>query len=136
MDELEPVDESEFVYRRVHPDFFDPILPIPVKREAFRPSGSDATGLSVFRAGFSNPIDTLPVDPLKAKGYYVVRVSVRDLAVFGLTVRPDPLPDGPAGHCVIPELSWPAYQAQKEKSKPILLELAKLASRDIVHRPS
>jgi hypothetical protein len=53
---------------------------------------------------------------------------------LGLTVEPDPVPGGPPGHAVIPQLSWQAYQSQKQHWKPILVELAKLASSDIVHQ--
>jgi hypothetical protein len=59
MDENEPVDDSELVYRRIHPNYFDPALPVPVEPEAFRPSRNDATGLSVVRARFAQPRDTL-----------------------------------------------------------------------------
>jgi hypothetical protein len=137
MDERDPVNESEFVYRRIPRVYYDATLPIPVQREAFRPTAKDATGLSVFLAQFAQPLDTLAgVDPAKAKEYYVARLSVRDLRKFGLTVTPDPLADGPAGHAIIPELSWPAYQANKQSLKPTLVELAKLASSDIVHQSS
>ncbi len=135
MDELQPIDENEFVYRRVHADFFDGSLLISVKSSAFRPSKNDITGLSVFRACFASPLDTLPPDAGKAKAYYVARLAVRDLAKLGLTVRAEPVSGGPPGHCVIPELTWQGYQGQKQHWKPILLELAKLASADIVHRP-
>jgi hypothetical protein len=134
MDERDPVDESEFVFRRIPRIYYDANLTIPVQREAFRPTDKDTTGLSVFRAQFAQPLDTLTgVDPAKAKDYYVARLSVRDLRKLDLTVTPDPLADGPPGHAIIPELSWPAYQASKQSLKPILVELARLASSDIVH---
>jgi len=41
MDEHEPVDDTEFVYRRIHPSYYHPALPIAVLLEAFRPSKSD-----------------------------------------------------------------------------------------------
>jgi hypothetical protein len=137
MDEHEPVEDSEFVYRRIPGVFFDAGLPVPVQREAFRPNANDTNGLSVFRACFAQPTDTLfNLDPTRAKDYYVARISVRSLRDLGLSVTPDPLPGGPVGHAVLPELNWAAYRAQKEIWKAILLELAKLASADIVHRPS
>ncbi len=137
MDEHDPVGDAEFVYRRIHRTFFDPAVLIPIRLGAFRPNPNDKTGLSVFRAGFGKPADTLVnIDPAKAKDYYVARLSAGELRKLGLTVEPDPVPGGPPGHAVIPELSWPAYQAQKQRWKPILVELAKLASADIVHQPS
>jgi hypothetical protein len=129
MGEQEAVEDSEFVYRRIAPMYYDARLALPIQREAFRPSHNDSTGLSVLRANFAQPLDTLAnLDPAKAQGYCVARLSVRDL--------PDPLPGGPPGHAIIPELSWAAYQAHKGTCKPILVELAKLASADVVHRTS
>jgi hypothetical protein len=45
MDEYLPVEDSEYVFRRIHPDFFDASLAIPVTREAFRPTKKDSAGL-------------------------------------------------------------------------------------------
>jgi hypothetical protein len=137
MDEHAAVDDSEFVYRRIHPQFYNAALQVAVLFEAFRPSRSDTTNLSVLRARFAQPQDTLANrDPAKMRGYYVAQLSVRGLHSLGLTVKPEPVPGGPPGHAVIPELSWQAYEGQKQRWKPILFELAKLASGDIVHKPS
>ena len=104
---------------------------------AFRPNQNDTTGLSVFRASFLRPEDTLAnVEPAKRNDYYVVRLAVADLRALGLTVVAEPDPQGPPGHGVIPELSCVAYQADKARWKPVLFELAKLASAAIVHQPS
>jgi hypothetical protein len=136
MDENEPVDDGELIFRRIHVAFFDAALSIPVQREAFRPSQNDATGLSVFRAKFGPAKSILTaLDPEKAKAYHVARLSVAALKGLGLTVVPDPLPEGPVGHSLIPELSWSAYQRNKQKLKITLLELAKIAGTDIVHSP-
>jgi hypothetical protein len=131
------MDDSEFVYRRIPGIYFNPGLPVPVQREAFRPNANDTAGLSVFRARFAQPLDTLVnVDPAKREDYYVARLSVEALRKLGLTVQPDPLPGGPPGHAVIPELGWNAYQANKVRWKPTLVALAKLASADVVHGPA
>ncbi len=61
---------------------------------------------------------------------------MRELRNLGLTVVPEPVPAGRPGHAVIPELSWGAYQANKLHLKGILVDLARLASADIVYRPS
>jgi len=136
MDEHEPVEDSEFFYRRIHPNHFDAGLAIPVTREAFRPTEKDTIGLSVLRAGIAKPSDTLAnLDQEKAKKYYVARLPVSELRKLGLTVVPNPISGGPPGHAVIPEISWDNYQAQKNHWKPILLALAKLASANIVHWP-
>ena len=137
MDEHAPVDSSEFVYRRVHPNYFKSHMAVVVRAEAFRPTEADTSGLSVLRALFAQPHDTLPnLDPEKASGYRVARLGVQDLLNLGLTVVPDPLPGGPLGHAIIPELSWQCYQVDKQRWKPVLVELAKLASAAIVHPPS
>lgn len=75
------------------------------------------------------------VDPAKLKDNYVARLSVLALRNLALFVQPNPLPDGPPGHAVIPELTWAAYSAHKEHWETIFLRLALLASADIVHRP-
>jgi hypothetical protein len=136
MDEDQPVEDSEYVFRRIPPDFFDASLAIAVTREAFRPTKKDSSGLSVFRAGLAKPSDTLAnLDQEKAKKYYVAQLPVSELRKLGLTVVPNPIPGGPPGHAIIPEISWHNYQARKDHWKPILLALAKLAIANIVHRP-
>jgi hypothetical protein len=59
MNEMEPVDDSEFVYRRFPRTYFNAGLAIPIQREAFRPNSNDSTGLSVFRERFAQPLDAL-----------------------------------------------------------------------------
>jgi len=136
MDEHGPVQDDEFVYRRIHRNFYDASVPTLVRREAFRPSRNDDTGLSVFRAAFVQPVDTLAnIDATKRNDYYVARIAVQDLHRRGLTVVPEPDPAGPPGHAVIPELSWQAYHADKQRLKQVQFELAKLASAAIVHQP-
>jgi hypothetical protein len=136
-DELQPVDDSEFVYRRIPQHFCDPDLPFPIPALAFRPNQNDTTGISVFRARFVTPGGTLAgVDANRHNRYFVTRLAVSDLKRLGLTVVPEPDPNGPVGHCVIPELSWNTYQANKKPLREIQLELGKLASGGIVLRPS
>jgi hypothetical protein len=137
MDEHQPVDASEFVYRRIPRNHYQAGLPIPIQRAAFCPNPHDTTGLSVFRAAFVQPADILTnIDASKRNNYYVARIAVQDLHRLALTVEPDPDPDGPPGHAIIPELSYRAYQADKQRLKQVQLELAKLASAAIVHQPS
>jgi hypothetical protein len=117
--------------------YYQADLPMPVQPVAFRPTQNDTTGISVFRASLVQPADTLAnLEAGKRNEYYVARLAVRDLRALGLTVVPDPQPDGPAGHAIIPELSCQAYQTDKRRLKQVQLELARLASAEIVHRPS
>jgi hypothetical protein len=137
VDEYDPVHEDELIYRRIHRSFFDPAVDPPIRAEAFRPREDDTTGLSVLRALFVQPEATCAnIDPARAHDYYVARLSVRALQALGLTVEPDPIAGGPPGHAVIPQLTWANYQANKKQRKTTLFELAKLASADIVHRPT
>src|SRR5437016_4203301 len=73
-----------------------------------------------------SPADTLlSVEADKRNSYYVARIAVQDLHRLGLTVVPEPRPDGPPGHAIIPGLSWQAYQADKRRLKQVQVELAK-----------
>jgi hypothetical protein len=136
MDEHEPVQDGEFVYRRIHRSFLDANIPIPISRGAFCPNHHDMTGLSVFRARFVKPVDILAnVEAEKRNDYYIARLAVRDLHQLGLSIVAEPEVVGPPGHAVIPELSWLSYHAEKQRLKVIQLNLAKLASADIVHVP-
>lgn len=137
MDEQQSVDASEFVYRRIHRHHYQADLSIPIQRAAFCPNQNDTTGLSVFRAAFVQPVGTLVnIEADKRNNYYVARISVQDLNRLALTVVPEPDSNGPLGHAIIPELSWQAYQADKQRLKQVQVELAKLASAAIVHQPS
>jgi hypothetical protein len=51
---------------------------------------------------------------------------------MGLTIVPEPDPDMPAGHAVIPELSLQEYTRTKERLKEIHEQLARLASDNII----
>lgn len=136
-DEQQPVEESEFVYRRIHHKHYDRNLPVPIQALAFRPNENDTTGLSVFRARFVHPRGTLAnVETSRRTDYYVARLAVRDLIKLGLTFVPEPDLAGPSGHAVIPELSWDAYQKNKQPMKLVQVQLASLASADIVHSPN
>jgi hypothetical protein len=45
MDEKQPVDDSEFIYRRIHRMYYQADLPMPVQPVAFRPTQNDTTGI-------------------------------------------------------------------------------------------
>ena len=121
------------MYRRIHRNFFDPALSLPIQLAAFRPNQNDKTGLSIFRARFVQPVEVLVNLQSRRNDYLIARLAVRDLIRLGLTVIPEPNPSGPPGHAVIPELNWDAYNADKKRLKEVQHELALLASRDIVH---
>jgi hypothetical protein len=137
-EELEPVGDHEFILRRVPASYYDGALPVPIQRAAFRPNRNDDTGISVYRERFVlQPADVvLAVAPEKRGKYYVCRLIVRDVTKLELTVQPEPATDGIRGHCVIPELSWSNYDTDHDRMAEIGHELAILASRDIVLRPT
>jgi hypothetical protein len=106
MHEHQPVDSSEFVYRRIPRTYYQAGLPIPIQAAAFRPNKNDTTGLSVFRSAFVQPVGTLAnIDARKRHDYNVAQIAVQDLHRLGLTVAPEPDPNGPLGHAIIPELA-------------------------------
>lgn len=136
-DESLAVGQDEFVLRRIHLVYFDPGLPTPVATGAFRPTSNDTTGLSVFRERFATAADILAdLAAEKRDQYCVARLGVAHLMALGLTVIAEPDAAGPAGHSVIPGLSLQAYHADKLRLKQVLVELAKLASQDIVLVPN
>src|SRR5437867_5195606 len=116
MDEHSPVTDSEFVYRRIYRSYYQAGLPIALLHPAaFRPNQNDTSGISVFRAALVQAADTLTnIEASKRDQYYGARLAVADLRRLGLTVVPDPDPNGPPGHAVIPELNWQAYRADKQ----------------------
>jgi hypothetical protein len=137
-DQSQPVEESEFILRRIHRQHYQEGADIPVLASGFRPTQQDTTGISVFRERFlAQTVDALAsLAPEKQGNYFLARLAVEDLRKLDLTVVPDPDYAGPPGHAVIPELSWQAYQQEKARLKEVHLELAKLASSAIVHKPS
>jgi hypothetical protein len=137
-DQSQRVEETEFVLRRIHQQHVEEGAPFPILATGFRPTENDTTGISFFREKFlSHPTVALSsVDAAKQNNYFLVRLAIRDIYPLELTMLPEPDPEGPPGHAVIPELSWSAYQADKDRLKKIQYELAKLACNGIVHRPS
>ena len=123
-----PVELMEIVLRRIHKDYFDGTLRIPVRPAAFKPTESDQDGLSVYRERFVSPSE-VAASGRTPGAYYVVRLAVRDLQRLNLSVVPTP---GPLiGHAVMPELNRAFYQSEKQRSKDLQLELCRLASRAI-----
>ncbi len=138
-DELGPVEEHEFVLRRVAVSVCRLDLAIPFSPAAFRPhETNDTDGLSVYREkAVTQAADVLFAVAEEKRGkFFVVRWVVRELVALGLTVVPSPEPDDIPGHCVIPELSWSNYQANKDRMKEVQAELACLAAQNIAMRPS
>lgn len=131
-----PVADDELVLRLIHPSYYCADLELRIQPEAFRPTDHDQDGISVLRAAFATPAQSLLlVREDKRRIYYVVRLAVRDLRRLHLSVRPDPMEEV-VGHAVIPELNTADYRANKTAWKLVQRELAELASRDLVHSPT
>lgn len=130
--ERDPVSLDEYVLRRIHRSMFDGSLPVPVIRTAFQPGPPDTKGISVFREEFVSAGEIS--DAARTPGaYYVTRLSVRVLKeTLGLSVIPDADENQPPGHALIPEIN--ASNKGDRRLKELQRELAKLASRSIVHQ--
>lgn len=135
-DESDPVSPDEFILRRIPnlPNYINMELPMPVVRGAFGPSSSDIDGLSVYRENFVSAQDVAE-DGNNLAGYYVVRLRAQDIFNLGMDLIPNPINGQLPGHTLIPELSLIAKKADRNKYKDLTLELAKLASNDIVYSP-
>ena len=130
----DPVAPDEFVLRRVAKDYYQANLPIPIQWVAFKPWPRDATGLSVYRER-SVRAERIVASVIASKrgDLCIARLSVRDLLALGLTVVPEEA--DLLGHAVIRELRFENYQRDKKRFREVLVELARIASRDIIYRP-
>ncbi len=129
-----PITADEIVLRRIHQNHCARDGPQLILPAAFRPTGDDVEGLSVFRASLVLAAQVAAAGR-KPGEYFVAALSVGALLQLGLTVVADDQPGDLPGHALIPELSGPAYQQGKKSLKLIVAELARIASQHIVHRP-
>lgn len=135
VDQWDPVSLDEKLLRRVPAQWCNTSLPQPIQRVAFEPNESDMDGLSLFRELFITP-EELAQTGRKPGTYFIGRLRASDVLELQLTIRPDPREDQPAGHVVIPELSFTEMKQRKSKSKELQNELAKLAGKDIAYKPA
>ncbi len=131
--ERDPVSLDEYILRRIHRNMFDASLQVPAARIAFQPGPRDTRGISVFRQMFLSAPE-LANAGRKPGEYYIARLSVRELKDrLDLSVVPDVDENQPPGHALIPEIN--TSRMRDPRSKEIQRELAKLASKSIVHEP-
>jgi hypothetical protein len=132
MREDEDVDPGETILRRIPSEHFDASLPNPVSPNAFRPSGDDIDGISLYREAFVSPLQVARKARRPASTYVVARLQARDVMALGLTIVPTPgnLP----GHVSLPEINTASYNDKTSKSrvKDLNLSLAKLVGKDVV----
>lgn len=131
--EQDPVASTEYVLRRIHKSHFKDTLRTPILRLAFQPGKADSDGLSVYRELFVSAAEVAGMGRTPG-AYYVARLAVAAIQALNLSVIADPQSGFP-GHALIPELNLPAYQQDKPRLDPLQVELARLASLDIVHSP-
>jgi hypothetical protein len=130
---------DRYVLRRIHKSHFHPGASLEIDPAAFRPSKDDHDGLSV---SFENEIsadDLAAFARQPAENYGVVRFGIAELEQLGLTIQRDTADDAPAGHAFIPEINTNDYASSRElkrKLKDLGFQLARLASRGIVRRPT
>jgi hypothetical protein len=140
VDEASPVSPDEIILRRV-PRAHYKGQPLSVSIEAFRPTepkpakniAGDMDGLSVSREACGATPNSLVahIEPARRSDFVVARLRASDFLELGLSIQPSPVA-GSLGHAIIPELSWPAYSANKRRCKELQEKLAGKASRDVV----
>ena len=137
--ETDPVTPDEWLIRLVWHQYFTP-REIPISRQAFVPKDGrnpETKGISLYReACLRDVLETLlPLAPEKQPFHGLVRLPVSLFTQLGLTIHPDPT-DVP-GHVLIPEINITVYKVKSGEKMllPKLLELAKVASENIVRRP-
>lgn len=136
--ETDPLDDDEWLFRRVHADRFRTDKSPYVSPGAFEPrvrgNQPDVDGISLFRADCleqPSQILELIVDPEKRRKNGVVKVLVAEVRGLGLSIVLTPRDDIP-GHVSIAELSSETF-ADKEKRpecKLKMTDLAKLSSSE------
>lgn len=135
----ETLGPDEYVFRRAHKshlNFAEGM--ISFNRGLVTPNPNDTDGLSVFSESSGVSADAVRNAARKPGESYVVRIPVRLLNRFGLTVIEKADPSGPDGHCVIPELNYQDYKdtRQYEHWRTVQTELLQfLDGGDLVAQP-
>ncbi|MDY7009862.1 MAG: hypothetical protein SVV80_03830 [Planctomycetota bacterium] len=102
-DGSEPMEDDEYLYRRILLQYFNPSQGSEPSPKAFRPRKHDETGLSVFRAKYVTPEQVAQND--RGKRYYVARLRAGDLRDNGIKVVPR-IEGHEPGHAELPDLTY------------------------------
>jgi len=101
-DGTEPIEDDEYLYRRVSLPYFDRTQGGEPSPWAFRPRKYDITGISLFRAKYTTPEEI--ARNARGKQYYIAVLRAGDIRSHGLDVVPIPQGHAP-GHVEIPSLT-------------------------------
>ncbi len=85
-DGSEPIENDEYLYRRILLQYYDPSQGSEPSPNAFHPRDYDKTEISVFRAKYVTPEQVAQND--RGKRYYVAVLRAGDLRDNGIEVVP------------------------------------------------
>jgi len=133
--ETDPILAEEWLLRLVWRDRVTGRTPI-ISPNSFEPRKNESTGISLFRRDCLNdPVEALLViAEEKRPSYAIVQLLVSRFISLKFSVKPNPI-DVIPGHVVVPEINIIAYWVNKDYFKPIFLQLAEMASENIIRRP-
>lgn len=128
-DGTEPIEDDETVLRRVpvSKKWYSPQT--GCSPEAFAPRPDEETGISLVREKYCD-VAAAACGPSR-NGYWVIRISARELRRRGIVIEPRPI-EGSPGHVEIPALSYPAVQANSQRAEDIMVQLATELSNDAI----
>ena len=126
------VRSDDHVLRRIHISLYDPGLPTPIQRGAFKPSPEDTDGLSFYLEKSVTPRQLAASGRLPPDQYIIARLNVGDILALGLRLVPTPEKSELPGHVSLIDINTETYQNDKNRMKTLCFELSKIASRDVI----
>ncbi len=126
-----PLSDDELLFRRIpkSTEWYHPGEDVLVDEQAFRPSDSDTTGLSLERARSTENPEFMSAEQMATgsnpSGYVIAVLSVRDLLANGVAIEPRIEGAGP-GHVELPELTRNSRSTSRGK------ELKRILSRAVI----
>jgi len=134
--ETAPVSADEMLIRLIWQGFYKPAEALPVRPAAFGPRPDEIEGISVFRlsclASAEEVLSVIAAE--KREKYGIALLPAGEIFRLGMTVLPAPITIV-LGHAVIPELNSLRLASVPIECQAIQMELAKLASANIVRQP-
>lgn len=134
-EQFDRIDSEEWILSRIHKSNYHPDRELIIDIPAFRPTGEDCDGISMYRELCITAYDLVKNARKPQNEYIVVRFRVGDLLKLGLSLQATEDEDGLPGHVVIPELSTSKYESNRKYCKEIHKKLAELARLNVVDFP-